>query len=308
MPLPSQGFLLSDLRLKVRRALGDFPKVQVDTVQSYDGSSNPMPTGKDLPIETNSETVKVSGVAKVRGTDYTIDYDARQLTWINLPASATSLWISYKECVYRTEQIDDGINAGRKLLFPTFYKIGYATVTVRNLVRDYDLSSSDVNEPGMRAVFAEGRRYYKIVRMAVMPLGSSDQWYRPFRRWWPQGETGIHLWDLPGVGDTLRIEAMYAFQPLYLPTDPTDIPDTLIDMVTDYATSTLALKQEPLRGRIDTAAIAQSTFANPPGTMAQTSDDFVARMQLARKYVSQEPVTFELPEAHPRPWELVRAR
>src|SRR3990167_1397177 len=101
------------MRLTVRRALQDHPKTVVDTA-TYDGSSNPIPTGKDLPIETGSELLTVGGTTQVRGTNYTIDYDARQLTLLGtLPASGTAIRMRYRECVYKTEQIDETINQGR---------------------------------------------------------------------------------------------------------------------------------------------------------------------------------------------------
>ena len=298
---------LADLRTTVRRSLGDFPKVVVDTA-TYDGSSTVIPTGKDLPIETNSETFTVGGTQQVKGSNYTIDYDARQLTLIGtLPASGAALRISYKECVYKTEQIDDGLNQGRTILFPTIYKKGVASITTRNLVRDYDLATSDVNEPALRTVFARGHMEYKILRAYYLPLGNTDQAYVPFRRFWQQGESTIHLWDMLPGSYTLYLEVAYAFTPLTSGSDITDIPALAIPLVTEWAVSALALKQEPVRNRIDTTNVLQGSYANPPGAQAQTSEDFARRVEYIRRNLNIEPMVFELRDM-PRSWEVGVAR
>lgn len=293
---------LAELRTTVRRALADFPKTQIDTA-TYDGSSNPLPTGKDLPIETNSETFTVAGVTQVRGTNYTIDFDARQLTLVGtLPGAGTALRLQYKECVYKTEQIDEALNQGRSLLFPTIYKKGVVSVTMRNLVRDYDLATTDCNEPAMRSVFAQGHMEYKILRAYYLPNGSNDQQYIPFRRFWQQGESVIHLWDLLPAAYTLYLEVAYAFTPLTDASQTSDIPRLAQPLVTEWAISALALKQEPVRNRIDTANVLQGPYANPPGAQAQTSEDFLRRVEYIRRFLNIEPMVFELRDM-PRSWQ-----
>lgn len=298
---------LSDMRLTVRRALGDHPKTVVDTA-TYDGSSTVIPTGKDLPIETNSETLTVANVAQVRGTNYSIDYDARQMTLIgSLPASGAALRLSYRECVYKTEQIDEGLNQGRTLLFPTIYRRGIASITVRNLVRDYDLSTSDVNEVSLRTVFAQGHMEYKILRAFYRPNGSVDQLEVPFRRFYQKGESQIHLWEALPTSYTLYLEIAYAFTPLTSGSDITDIPRLAIPLVTEWAVSALALKQEPIRNRIDTTNVLQGSYANPPGAQAQTSEDFARRVEYIRRMLNVEPLVFE-PRDMPRAFEIGLAR
>jgi hypothetical protein len=300
---------LAELRLIVRRTLGDFPKVVVDTIPSYDGTTNPINTGKDLPIETNSELITVNNTAQTRGTDYTIDYDARQTTWLtgHVPLAGTLLALQYKECVYKTEQVDEGINQGRRILFPWLYQKDYATVTVRNLVRDYDLSGTDCNETPMRAVFKEGHLNYKILRATYLPQGNNDQAYVPFRNFWQEGEKSIHLWEMLPAGYILRIEVAFAFKPLAQSTDVTDVPELAQSVMTDWAISTLALKQEPMRGRIDTANVMQANYANPPGTMAQTAEDFAARVRYIRSLLNFESMIIE-PRNMPHRFEVGTAR
>lgn len=295
------------MRLTVRRALGDHPKVQVDTA-TYDGSSTVIPTGKDLPIETGSETFTVTNVTQIRGTNYTIDYDARQLTLIGtLPASGAALRLSYRECVYKTEQIDEGLNQGRTILFPAIYKKGVASITTRNLVRDYDLATSDVNEAALRTVFGRGHMEYKILRAYYLPNGNTDQAYVPFRRFWQQGENVIHLWDMLPASYTLYLEVAYAFTPLVEGSQTTDIPALAIPLVTEWAVSALALKQEPVRNRIDTTNVLQGSYANPPGAQAQTSEDFARRVEYIRRNLNIEPMVFELRDM-PRSFEIGMAR
>ena len=298
---------LADLRVTVRRSLGDHLKTVVDTA-TYDGSSTIIPTGKDLPIETGSETFTAAGTAQLRGSNYTIDYDARQITLLGtLPASGAALRIQYRESVYKTEQIDEAINQGRTLLFPTIYRRGLASITTRNLVRDYDLATTDVNEAPMRTVFAQGHMNYKILRAFYLPLGNSDQAYVPFRRFWQQGETQIHLWEMLPASYTFYLEVAYAFTALSEGSAPTDIPALALPLVTEWAISALALKQEPVRGRIDTANVLQGPYANPAGTMSQTSEDFARRVEYIRRLLNVEPLTFELRDM-PRRWEVGAAR
>ena len=295
---------LADLRLTVRRNVADFPKVVVDTIPSYDGTTNPINTGKDLPIETQSETITVNNALQTRGVDYTIDYDARQTTWLNVPGAGASLVMRYKECVYKTEQIDDAISEGQMILFPTLYQRGVATITIRNLVRDYDLATADVNETAMRTVFSRyGHLGFRRLRSSYLPQGNTDQAYVPFTRMWFEGETKLHLWEMRDAGDLLRLEFAYAFAPLVLATDVTDVPAPAIPLVTEWATSVITLKQEPIRGRIDTANVLQGQFANPPGTMMQTSEDFRFRVEQIRRLLNIEAILVE-PLDMPHRWEV----
>lgn len=293
---------LAELRTIVRRSLGDFPRVVIDTIPSYDGSTNPINTGKDLPIETASETITVNGITQVRGVDYTIDYDARQTTWLVVPAAGDSLRLRYKECRYKTEQVDEGLNQGRRILFPTIYKKDVASITTSNLVRDYDLRLV-ANEGWARAVFGEGHLSFKVLRAFYKPFGVVAQTTVPFRNYWQQGESAVHLWELLPVGYTLNFEIAYAFTPLANASDVTDIPELAQSLVTEWATSILALKKEPQRGTIDTYNVTQGPFANPPGTMAQTSDDFARRVREIRGMLNVEPLVITPPNI-PFRWEV----
>jgi hypothetical protein len=295
----------SDLIAQTRRALRDFPKFRVDS-GTGDGVTTVFDLGKDIAVLAQSEVVTVAAALKVRGVDYTIDYDANQISFTVAPALAAAIRITYKEQVWRDELILDGLNAGRRMLFPRFYRRDSATITVRNNVRDYQLDSPDVNEANMRAVLAQGEGSFKLIRAAQQPLGANvDQLWIPYRkRWmeWRGGHPFIHLWRLLGVGDVLRLDLMFAFTPITAATDVVDIPDRLQELAVLWACSTLALKMEPQRGRLDTANVQQSNFANPPGTMAQTAEDFRAKFWEMFKTINSEPPTFEVADM-PLPWE-----
>lgn len=293
---------LADLTLVVRRSLGDALRMVIDTVDSYDGNTNPLSLGKDLPVEVNSDSVAVNSALKQRGIDYTIDYEARQLYWVNLPAAGSALRVAYKESRYKSEQITEGINQGRRILFPTIYKKGVASITTQNLVRQYDLATA-ANEGWARTVFKEGHMSYKILRAFYLPQGAVAQTTIPYRRFWQEGESTVHLWELLPVGYTLYFELAYAFTPLVNAADVTDIPDVAQSLVTEWAVAALALKQEPVRGRMDTVNVAQGQYANPPGTMAQTSEDFARRVREMRGLLNVEPLTVELRDM-PYRWQI----
>lgn len=295
---------LADLTLSVRQDLGDALRVKVDSVASYDGTSNPLDLGKDLPIEPGSTLLTVAGVTQSYGTIYTVDYDARQLTFTTagIPAAGTALLLRYKESRYLTSQIVRGLNQGRKILFPTIYRKKIVTVTLRNLVRDYDLAT-EVNEAQMRRYFASGHLSFKILNARLLWLGNNDQAYVPFRRFGQQGETGIHLYEMQPAGTTLRLEVAYDFAPLVDPTDVCDVPDLAVDILTEWACSVVADKQEPIRARIDTANVLQATFANPPQTLAKSAQEFMMRVERLRKLLNIEPMVIE-PRDIPARWQV----
>jgi len=297
----------ADLIAQVRRALRDWPKLRVDTGIG-DGVSDFFDLGKDISVLLNSERVSVAGVVKTRGVDYTLDYDANQVLFAAaaIPGNGQAINARYKEQVWRDELILDGLNAGRRMLFPRFYRRDSATITCRNNVRDYQLDGADVNEPNMRAVFGQGEGSFKVLRASVQPLGASvDQLGIPFRRFWHEWRAGhpfIHTWKMLGQGDVLRLDVMFAFTPIADASTVVDVPDRLTELCTLWACSTLALKMEPQRGRLDTANVQQSNFANPPGTMAQTAEDFRAKFWEMHKTLNSEPPTIEVREM-PLPWE-----
>lgn len=295
----------ADLIAQVRRSLRDWPKAHVDSGVG-DGASSIFDLGKDISVLALSDVVSVAGIVKTRNVDYTIDYDSNQLVFTAPPAAAAGIRAAYKEQVWRDELIVDGLNSGRRMLFPRFYKRDSATITIRNNVRDYQLDSADVNEVPMRAILAQGEGSFKVLRAAVQPLGASvDQLYVPFRKFWHEWRGGhpfIHTWRMLGLGDLLRLDVMYAFTPIADATTVTDLPDRLQELATLWACSTLALKMEPQRGRLDTANVMQANFANPPGTMAQTAEDFRSKFWEMFKSINSEPPTIEVRDM-PLPWE-----
>jgi hypothetical protein len=301
---------VADLVAQTRRSLHDWPKLRVDT-GTGDGVSDFFDLGKDISVSQNSEVVKVASVTKIRGSDYTLDYDANQILFVpaQIPANAASISVRYKEQVWREELIIDGLNAGRKTLFPRFYAKDSGTLTIRQNVRTYQLDGADMNEPNMRTVFGQGRGTFKILRTMVQPLGASiDQLWVPYRRRWQEWRSGhpyLHFWQMLGVGDVVRVEIMYGFTPFALASDSVDIPDFLQELAVLWACSSLALKTEPQRGRLDTANVMQSNFANPPGTMAQTAEDFQRKYDLMWSKLNSEPPVFDVPDL-PMPWEASR--
>ncbi|HEV8670953.1 MAG TPA: hypothetical protein VGS01_09495 [Candidatus Limnocylindria bacterium] len=297
----------ADLITEVRRSLRDWPRLRVDT-GTGDGASDFFDLGKDVSVQQNSEIVSVAGIPKVRGVDYTVDYDANQVLFsaAAIPGNGVAIKARYKEQVWRDELVIDGLNAGRRMLFPRFYRRDSATITIRNNVRDYQLDGADVNEANMRAVFAQGEGSFKVLRAMVQPLGSAvDQLGLPFRKFWHEWRGGhpfIHCWRILGQGDQLRLDVMYAFSPIVDATTVVDVPDRLQELVTLWACSTLSLKTEPQRGRLDTANVQQANFANPPGTMAQTAEDFQKKFWDMFKSINSEPPTIEVRDM-PLPWE-----
>jgi hypothetical protein len=309
---------LSDIETRVRRALRDPLKVRVDT-GTYDGSSNPISLGKDLAVATGSETLSVGGVVKTRGTNYTIDYESNQITVVDplgiAPWTAgAALRASYKESQYRSELIWESIEDGRKALPVTkIYKRDAATITLRNLVRDFDLASTDVNEPALRAIFAQGTPAFRILGAEYQPNGSTDQLWVPFGRWQLIGETTIHLFYLLPSGYTLRFRVIHNFTPLIdaggnpLLNQATDIPDVAIPAVVLWATASLSLKSEPARVRLDTANAQQGQYASPVGAQAQTSEDFQARWDKFIDSIRMPPQVYDKKDV-PQDWEIALGR
>jgi hypothetical protein len=295
---------------QVRRSLHDFPKLRVDT-GTGDGVSDFMDLGKDVSVLQNSERVLVAAVLQTRGTQYSLDYDANQILFTtgNIPGNGAALNVRYKEQVYRDEVVIDALNSGRKTLFPRFYAKDSGTITIRQNVRTYQLDGADLNEPNMRAVFGAGRGTFKILRTMTQPLGASiDQLWVPYRRRWQEWRSGhpyLHFWEMLGVGDVVRVEAIYGFTPFALASDNVDIPDFLQELAVLWACSSLALKTEPQRGRLDTANVQQANLANPPGTMAQTAEDFQRKYDLMWSKLNSEPPVFDVPDM-PMPWEASR--
>jgi len=296
---------LAELTTQVRQAVRDQPRTKIDN-GSGDGASTVFSLGKELGVITNSDVVSVAAVLQARNVDYTIDYDACQIAFTTPPAAGAAIRAQYREAIWRDELIYQAINDGRRMLFPKFYQPGSATITVRNNVRTYKLDGVDVNEPTMRTIFAQGPATFKILNGRVQPLGSVvDQLWVPFRKFyqeWSAGSPYVQVWRMLGLGDILRLNVMYGFTPLVLAADVTDIPDRLQPLVVLWACSALALKMEPQRARLDTANTQQSMSANPPGTMAQTAEDFQKKFWDMYKSINSEPPVFEVRDI-PLPWE-----
>jgi hypothetical protein len=287
---------LAELAYQVRDGLKDFPKQRIDKANG-DGATKLFDFGKDMAIIQNS--VAIQGL--VAGVDYAVDYDANQLTFTVAPAvGVKNVVVSYKEAINRDEKIFAAVNSGRRMLWMRHYQTGTATITTRNLVRQYDLRSTDVNEAAMRTVFTGGQ--YRILRAEYRPQGASDELMVPFQAY-ELNRPYIHLWRMLPVGYTLRLSVIYDFTPLVLASDVTDVPDGLHDLIVWWALGTLALKKETERDRHDTANVLQGVNALPPGLQAQTSEDFVKRWMLARNTIAAPPPVF-VEQRRPRPWQV----
>lgn len=303
---------LFDLEARVRRGLRESPRYRKD-VMSGDGTSTVFDLGKTVGVQSYSETVTISGSAKVRGVDYTMgpafgytDYGAFQITFLTAPASATdNINVAYRETPYPSEYIWDALNSGRVMLYPKFYKRSSATFTVANNQRDYNLAT-EVSEAYMRGVFSAGFGTWMRLRCTYQPYGSSTQelWVS-FRKYWMEYRDGapyIHLWWLLGVNDVVRLDVAHAFTPLVTPDQVTDIPDHLQELVILWALSQLMLKLEPQRLRIDTANVLQSVSANPYAAIPQSANDFASRFWLMFNRLPSMPPTIEISDM-PLPFE-----
>lgn len=291
---------LADLAYQVRDGLKDFPKRRTDKADG-DASTTLFDLGKDLAVITGSDVVSVSGVGKTRNVDYTIDYDGNQLVFTVPPAvGVKNVQISYKEAQNRDEKIYAAINSGRRMLYMRHYQQGVATVTVSNLVRQYDLALS-ANEAAMRTIFSG--QQFAILRGEYQPNAVSDGLYVPFRAYEIVAKSKVHLWRLLPAAYTLRFHLIYDFLALVNATDVTDIPDQLQDLVVWWALGTLALKKESERDRQDTANTIQGTHAIPPGMQAQTSEDFTRRWLTARNNIPSRPPTF-VEQRRPMTWQV----
>ena len=288
---------LSDLAYQVRDGLHDFPKKRTDRA-SGDGVSTVFDFGKDLGIITGSVAVVVGGVLKTITTDYTLDLDANQLTFVVV--GVNNIVVTYREAVNRDEKIYAAVNSGRRMLWMRNYQSGTATIVARNLVRQYSLITTDVVEAAMRTVLASSQ--YRILRAEYLPQGSTDQHEIPYRAY-ELMRPNIHLWRMLGVGYILRLHVIYDFLPLVNANDVTDIPDGLQDLVVWWALGTLALKKETERDRADTANVLQGVNALPPGLQANTAADFQKLWMLARNNRAGSPPPTFVEQQRPLPWQ-----
>ncbi len=108
------------------------------------------------------------------------------------------------------------------------------------------------------------------------PFGPNNQFvpYDFVRRTTPRN---IQIDMSPTPGDTLRITYTAPFTVLVNTTDVSDVSDELYMGPIWYALSTILEKKEARRARFDSYQVARGENANPPGTQAQTADDFLVR-------------------------------
>ena len=254
------------------------------------------------PIKSNTDTVTIGGVAS---TAYTINYDNGELLFNIAPGSGVVVQAQYVKVVWRDERVTSGINAGIRELYPKLYKIGECYVALRPNVQDYDLTSTtdvpatafggqafpaDYTAATARAdlVKAQTRIHWYEYR----PYGS-NQLYTPYdyaRRTTPRN---VHIDGDPAPSDSLKIVYSAPFTVLVNTTDVTDVPDEFYMLPVWYALSVLMEKKEAKRARFDQYAAMQNTQAVPPGTQAQTAEDYLKRYYDTLQTNAMRPLTIK---------------
>ncbi len=97
--------LKTDLIARVRRLI-DRGKWAKDS-NTADGSSTYYVD--NFPVFVSNVTIIAGGITKTLTTDYTLDTDIGEITWVNVPASGVSLVIKYKYYKYSDTDIWDYI-------------------------------------------------------------------------------------------------------------------------------------------------------------------------------------------------------
>jgi hypothetical protein len=244
------------------------------------------------PIKYQTESITVNSVLKTRGTDYTVNYDNGEVTFINIPANATTVIIQYTKVQWRDERKISAIQSGIRELYPSVYIPRECYVLVQNLKYDYDLTTStdvpdnfastnptlslpaNYSAAQARSDFADSRT--SIGWAEGIPFGA-NQIFTPLENFHRTTFNVIHF-DLPMVPNSV-VKLVYAGPPKLLVnvSDVSDVPDTFYDLPVWYALSVLMEKKEAPRSRFDAMASMQNTQAVPPGTQAQTAEDFLRR-------------------------------
>ncbi len=287
----------TDLIYQVRSALEDYGDTITDN-QTGDGTTTLWKLSQ-VPILTNSElsgapnygALTVGGIQKTQVTDYVINYDNGELRFVTPPGDGVAIIATYRKVVWRDERILDGLNAGLRDMYSRgSYKIGECYILLQSLKYDYDLSSatdvpaassfgdqtlpSQYNPGTARADLQKSQT--RIHFAEYHPYGS-NQYYTPFYNFGRTTPTGFHLDGDPTPNDTIRLVYSAPFTPLVNPTDVCAVPDEIINAPVWYALSVLMDKKEGRRARSDGYSVMQNSNANPPGTQAQTAEDYWQR-------------------------------
>lgn len=245
-----------------------------------------------FPIKFQSETVTDNSVLKTRVTDYNVNYDNGEITFVVAPVNTHAVVVQYTKVVWRDERIITALQAGIRELFPAVYVQRECYLLVQNLKYDYDLTTTtDVPDnftttyPNLalpanytasqaRLDFADSRT--RIGWAEIIPFGS-NQTFQPMEFFHRTTTNIVHI-DFSIVPFSV-IKFVYAGAPklLTLGSDTADVPDAFYQLPIWYALSTLMEKKEGPRSRYDMMSAMQNTQAVPPGTQSQTADDYLRR-------------------------------
>jgi hypothetical protein len=247
-----------------------------------------------FPIKTGSDTgnVTVGGVVQTNPTNYSINSDNGEITFVAAPGNGVAVAAQYVKVVWRDERIITGIQAGLRELFPAVYVQRECYLLVQNLKYDYDLTTTGDVPDNFTSTYpnlalpanyspAQARLDFADVRTRIgwaeiIPFGT-NQTFQPMEFFHRTTTNIIHI-DFSIVPFSV-IKFVYAGPPklLAVGSDVADVPDAYYMLPVWYALSTLMEKKEAPRSRYDQYAAMQNTQAVPPGTQSQTADDFLRR-------------------------------
>ena len=279
---------LADWQAEVRTSLEDYGSTVTDQFTG-DGTTVLLQTSNH-PIKTTSEIVTVGGALQATPANYTINYDNGEVKFVVAPTTGVTVLVQYVKVIWRDERLTSAINAGVRRLYPLLYKVGLCYVKLRPEVYEYDLTSTTDVPPSSSfgdqvipssytntvAITDLQKAQSRIHFGDYRPFGA-NQIYTPYEFFRRNSVSMLALDMDPGPADALRLTYTSPFTPLVLITDVTDVPDEFFMMPVWYALSVLMEKKEARRARSDTLATMQNANATPPGTQAQTAEDYLAR-------------------------------
>jgi hypothetical protein len=286
----------ADLIAEVRTSAEDVGDTVTDNATG-DGSTKLFKTSL-FPIKTNSEyaanngALTVGGTQQIPVTQYAFNYDNGEILFVTAPGNGVAIVATYVKVTWRDERIISALNSGvRDMYARGAYKRGEAYILLASLKYDYDLGSAadvaptasfagdftfptdynpatartDLQKPQTRIHFAE---YH--------PYGANRPWH-PYHSFGRTTLRNFHIDGDPTPNDAIRLTYTAPFTPIVLSTDTVDVPDELYMAPVWYALSTLMEKKEARRARADGYNVMSNANANPPGTQAQTAEDYFRR-------------------------------
>ncbi len=279
---------LNDYVSDVRTSLEDYGNLVTD---QFSGDATTIVWQlSSAPILTNSESVTIAGAAQARTTNYTVNYDNGQITFVSAPAAAAAVVIQYTKVIWRDERIINAVNAGIREMYPAVYRIGEAYVLLQTQVWDYDLSLASIVPPASsfgdqtlpveyNATTARQdllKAQTRIHFYEYHPYGQ-NQVYTPYEFCRRTTPNMLHIDGDPMPNDTMRIVYTAPCSTLANLSDVSNVPDEYYMLPIWFALSVLMEKKEARRSRYDGYTAMQGTNAVPPGTQAQTAEDYLMR-------------------------------